>query len=319
MTRAEFALIWNDWLRGVSLIGALLLLVAIHFLQIFSPPDYALLVVCIALLAGLGMASSVCLSSLTPLPVRVLAPLVAAAGALLGFCGVYQTVYLPEPYAVTTLSTTAPAGLLVVPTDGLDESYLRVKGRPGASPSGKDKEVLVHLAIAGPGIDRAVRLEFFKSKTASGGKGSTSLGLRDADSVLLEGLEPGVLDVSITELKPETALPMELSLHWPLLPPSLLRLALLLVLAMAFLLSPFLARRNQFPMILPYALVLVVTYWFIGHGIPPRQPLLPLLGIILGSGIAGSGVGYGLAKGLQLMLRPRRGVDVAPVQSASGE
>ena len=294
MTRGEFSLIWHDWLRGVSLIGALLLLVAIHFLHLFSAPDYALLVVCVALLGGLGMAASVCLSSLSPLPVRVIAPLVATAGALLGFVGVFQTVYLPEPYATTTLSTTAPASTLVVPTDGLAESYLRVQGRPGASPSGKDKEVTVHLSISGLGIERKLSLEFFKSKTTSGAKGNTSLGLRDADTVLLEGLQPGVLEVAITELKPETALPMEMSLHWPLLPPSMIRMALFGVLAMAFLLSLFVARRNQFPMLLPYALVLVTTYWFVGQGIPPRQPLLPLLGIILGSGIASSGVGYGL-------------------------
>ncbi len=310
MTREELALIWHDWLRGVTLICALLLLVAVYFFHIFSPPGYAMLVVCIALLVGLGMASSICLSSLAPLIVRVFAPLVATAGALLGFAGVFQAIYLPEPYATATVSTTSPSTTLVVPTDGLDESYLRVKGRPGASPSGKDKEGEVRLGLSGPGIKESLKLEFFKNKTAKGGKGSTALGLRDANVVLLEGLQPGVVAVTISELKPETALPLELSLHWPMLPPSLLRLALYIVLAIALLLSPFVARRNQFPFILPYAIVLASTYWFIGQGIPPRQPLLPLLGIILGGGIAGSGLGYGLAKGLQLLLRPRDSYDV---------
>ena len=305
MTREEFSLIWHDWLRGVTLIGALLLLVAIHFTHIFSPPGYAIFVVGVALLVGLGMAASACLSSLPPLPLRVLAPLVAGAGALLGFTGMFQAVYLPEPYATATVSTTSPTTTLVVPTDGLDESYLKVKGRPGASPSGKDKELEVRLALAGPGIKRSLKIELFKSKTAKGGKGSTSLGLRDADAVLLEGLQPGVLEITISELKPETALPMELSLHWPMLPPSMLRAGLFAVLALAFALSPFIARRNQFPFILPFAIVLAVTYWFIGQGIPPRQPLLPLLGIVIGGGIAGSGVGYGLAKLMQLLLRPR--------------
>ncbi len=303
--REEFSLIWHDWLRGVTLIGALLLLVAIHFLHIFSPPDYALLVVSIALLVGLGMSASVSFSKLAPVPVRAAVPLVATVGALVGFAGVFQAIHLPEPYAEATVSTTSPTTTLVVPTDGLDESYLRVKTRPGASPSGKDKDVQVRLDLSGPGVKRSLKLEFFKNKTAKGGKGSTSLGLRNADAVLLEGLEPGVLQVTIGELKPTTALPMELSLHWPMFPPSLLRLALYVVLALAFVLAPFVARRGEFPYVLPFAIVLAASYWFIGQGIPPHQPLLPLLGIILGSGIAGSGVGYGLAKGMQLLLRPR--------------
>ena len=310
MTREEFSLIWHDWLRGVTLICALLVLVAIHFLHIFSPPDYAILVVSIALLVGLVMAASVCFSRLAPVLVRAVAPLLATVGALVGFAGVFQTIYLPEPYATATVSTTSPTTTLVVPTDGLGESYLRVTNRPGASPSGKDKNVEVRLDLSGPGVKRSLKLEFFKNKTAKGGKGSTSLGLRNADALLLEGLEPGGLQVTIGELKPETALPMELSLHWPMVPPSLLRLALYVVLALALLLSPFIARRGEFPFILPFAIVLAVTYWFIGQGIPPRQPLLPLLGIILGGGIAGSGVGYGLAKGMQLLLRPRDNYDM---------
>ncbi len=306
MTRTEFDMIWHDWLQGVSLLGLLALLVALHFLKVFSPPDYALLVVLVALVGGAAMAGSVCLSGLAPLPVRILAPMVVLVAAGLFAQGTRQVIYLAPPYAQATLSGSAPKVTLEVPTDGLEESYLQVLGRPGASPSGKDNEVVAHLALKGPGPARSLRMEFFKNKTAKGQKGSTSLGLRDADTALLTGLQTGVWEVTLTELKPEVALPMELSLHWPLVPPSLLSAGLIAMALLALLLAFFSARRNQFPFPLPFTLVLVLAYWFISQGIPPRQPLLTLLGIGIGSAIAGSGVGYGAGKLLMLLLRPKQ-------------
>lgn len=305
MTRAEFDMIWHDWLRGVSLIGLVGLLVALHFLKLFSPQDFAMLVVLVGLLGGTAMAGSVCLSGLAPLPVRILAPLVALVAAGLFAQGTRQVIYLAEPYAQATISGTAPKATLEVPTDGLEESYLQVRGRPGASPSGKDNEVTARLALRGPGWERSLRFELFKNKTAKGQKGSASLGLRDADAALLTGLQVGVTEITLTELKPEVALPLELSLHWPLVPPSVLRSGLMAMAVMALLLAGFSARRNQFPFPLPFTLVLVLAYWFIAQGIPPRQPLLTLLGIGIGSAIAGSGVGYGAGKLLVLLLRPK--------------
>lgn len=305
MTREEFALIWHDWLRGVSLIGVVLLLVAVHFAHIFSPENYALLVVGVALTGGLTLAGSVCLSGLAPLPVRIAAPLVALVTASLAFVGTWQAVHLGDPYASATLSSVEPSTTLAVPTDGLGESYLAIKGRPGASPSGKDKEVDLWLGLKGAGVAREWSLEFFKNKTAKGQRGSTSLGMRDADSLLLKGLVPGELTVKIAELKPETALPFEVSLHWPLVPPGLIRVVLLGAVVLAFFMAFLSARKNQFPFLLPFTLVLAAAYWFIGQGIPFRQPLLPLLGIVIGSGIAGSGLGYAVAKVMQKTLAPR--------------
>jgi hypothetical protein len=309
MTREEFAIIWHDWLRGVSLIALVLLLVALHFLHLFEPSTFALIVVSVFLVGGFGMAASVCLSGIPPLPVRLLAPLAAVAGAVLAFIAVRQAVLPEEPYATATISGIEPVATLTVPTDGLEESYLVVRGRPGANPTGRDKTVKARLHLAGDGLRKTLSLELFTNKETGGnqGKKGPALGLRDADAFLLEGLKPGTLEVRMADLEPETALPMQLSLHWPLLPPSLLRHGLYGVLALAFLLALAMARRNHFPFILPYAMVLVVTVHFVVQGIPPRQPLLPLLGIVIGGGIGGSGVGYGLGKLLQLLLRRRNG------------
>ena len=194
---------------------------------------------------------------------------------------------------------------MVVPTGGLDGTYLQVTARPGASPSGKDETIEMVLQIDGQGVTRTEAMEFYKNKKGTGGKASgLSLGRKDSASIYLEILPAGPLTVRLAELKPDTTLPFALSLHCPRLPPNLIAMGLWLSVAMALVMAVFMARRNHFPFILPYTLVLAVIHQIAMQGISPTQPLLPMLGIIIGAGLAGSAAGYAVGKTLQLLLRP---------------
>jgi hypothetical protein len=305
MIREEFDMIWHDWLRGVSLIVTLLLLVALYFTGLFTQPGYTRFVIIVMLLGGFGVAGSTCLQSGPPLFVRLAAPVLAAAAAVLAFIGVTQVFFLAEPFASGVLSSVETSTELVVPTDGLDGSYLQVTARPGASPSGKDETIEMVLAIQGQGVTRNEAMEFYKNKKGTGSKASgLSLGRKDSTSIYLETLPAGPLTVRLSELKPDSTLPFTLSLHWPRLPPALIATGLWALFALALVLAVFMARRNHFPFILPYTLVLAVIHQITMQGISPTQPLLPMLGIIIGAGLASSAAGYAIGKPLQLLLRP---------------
>jgi len=307
MTREEFAHIWHDWLRGITLIAAAAALVGLYFLHLFSDPVYGGILVTVLLTAGCAVTAGFCLSGLMPRIVRIAGPPVALAGACLLFAGIFQVLFPDDPYTSTTLSGSQRDGPLEIPTTGLETSYLKIRGRPGASPSGDDSEVKAEIEFRGREFNRLVRVEMYGDRGTAPGKGKgVALGRRDSQLILLDGLPEGKLDLHLSLLKPETALPLEISLHRPVIPPGLLYLCLWVVVAASLVLGLLTARAGQFPFIVPYAVVLLVVLHFAHRGISPEQPLLPLLGIVLGGGIAACAAGYGLGKLMQFALRRRQ-------------
>lgn len=304
MTLGELEIIWHDWLRGVSLIGALAVLVVVYFLHIFTDQSYTMLLLCVGLAVGFCMAASVCLAGSPPLAVRLVAPLLAAGAAALGFIAVHQVVYPAEPFAECEVSIVVPSAVCEVPTDGLDPAWLKVKGRPGAGGSGDDSEITGQIVLAAGDFGTTVRPRLYRDKGPTGGKGKgISVGRKESDLFLVPGLPAGPVTATLTDIKPSAALPLKLSFHLPLLPPNLIELALALAVAVALVLAFFVARTGHFPFILPYTVVLLVISNVAGRGFSPDQPLLPFLGVAIGSTIGGSAAAYVVGKGMQKLLR----------------
>lgn len=299
---------WDDWLKGITAMVAAGCLVGLYFLHWLSDPAYAMLLA--GLLAGGGALATAIVSLTPPSPrlVQLTGPVVAFAAGAIALAGAHQVLFPEEPYSTATLSGTQRTGTLVVPTSGIEGAYLKVKGRPGASPSGRDSVVELDLQITGKALERRLSFELYKNKSGSsqGGKKGVPLGRRDSQLVWLDGLSEGAIGLELVHLKPEAALPVEISLHWPAWPPGLLATALWVLLGLAAAVSVVAARARRFPFVLPYSLVLVTVNHFIASGLSPDQPLLPLLGIVLGGGIVASAAGYGLGKLLVHLLAPRQ-------------
>jgi len=136
-----------------------------------------------------------------------------------------------------TQYTGHPSGTLVVPTEGLGECYLHIKGRPGASPTGKDNEIKAEVVLEGGGHKARARVRLFKNKKSSGNRKGPSLGRRDGDLFRMPPFPAGPVAVRLSRLEPEAALPLQVSLHWPELPPDLLTTALAAVLLLAVVLA----------------------------------------------------------------------------------
>jgi len=303
MNLTEFEHIWHDWLRGIALIALLIVLVVLYFSRLLSEPAYACLLTVVLLLAGAVAVVGTGFERRISLWAHLVTLMVVAPGGLLLFVTLHQQLYPPRPYAEATISRIQATATLVVPTTGLDDSYLTLYGRPGASPTGKDREVSVLLELCGEDLDHSVDVTLFSNKGPAGGKSKgLSLGRKESDQFLLAGVAEGPLEVRVLEWKPEGTLPLRLALFRPLFPPPLVQWALHLLALLSLVLAVFVARRGSLPTVLPYAMVVDGVNLLVARGISPTQPLLPLLGIAIGVGLVGSAAGYLLARLLQRRL-----------------
>jgi len=304
MDLAEFEHIWDDWLKGVSLGILVVALVALYFLDAFSQPVYSMVLVAVFLTAGVVVSAGSCLSGLLPRGVGVPGLLVALAAAACTFFSIHQVVFPGEPTTSVTVSGLEREGVLEVPSEVSGDAYLRVDGRPGADPAGGDEEVDATVSLSGSGFSFSLGVKLFKKRGGSGkgGKGP-KISRKGSDLFLLSGLPEGRLAVRLEKLKPEKALPLTFALIHPHIPPRVFSIALWLLVGAALFLSLFIAGRGQFPVVLPFSFVTVVWHTIVSQGVSPTEPLLPLLGILMGSGIAASAGGYAAGKVLQKVLR----------------
>lgn len=309
----EFEHIWDDWLKGVSLGILVVALVALYFLDAFTQPVYSMLLVGVFLAGGLVVVAVSCLSGLLPAWGGVPGLLVALAAAGCSFFSIHQVVFPAEPITSLRVSGLDREGVLEVPSEASGDAYLRVDGRPGADPAGSDEEVDATVSLIGSGFSSSVGVKLFK-KRGGGGKGSKGpkISRKGSDLFLLSGLPEGRLAVKLEKVKPEKALPLTFSLLHPAIPPRVFSIALWGLLGLALFFSFFIAVRGHFPAVLPFTLVAVVWHTIVSRGVSPTEPLLPLLGILVGGGIAACAGGYTVGKVMQKVLRRRVGSTIAP-------
>jgi hypothetical protein len=307
MDRAEFEEIWHDWLGGLTLIASLGLVVAVYFLHLFPEPVYTLGVFILAAAGGIAFLGLRAAQDQMPRGLVFGTTLSALAGCALVILNFAQIIFPGRPYAATTLSAASPEGTLEVPTEGLGPGYLVVHGRPGASGSGEDDRIAGDLSLE----TGAVTQRFKLSLAADGGTGEAAgkkgvAAGRSSDLFPVPDLPAGVARVRLSNFRPNVFLPLELSLQTPrFLPPELVWLGLAGLSVAAVVLAVMCLAAGFFPLPIPLLLVVVVANWFIGRGVSPSQPLLPLLGILLGGGIAAAAAGYSVGKGLELLVRRR--------------
>lgn len=305
MTWGEFQIIWHDWLRGVSAIALLVVLVALYFLEVFSQPVYTMVLLCAAAGAGLAFIVATCVTSVLPVWLRVAGAAVALVAGGLAIAGAVGLLF-PGPDLVTArVSNAAPATVLEIPVGFVGtQGYLTVRGHPGASPGGEDEEITGTLRIGADASSLALPVRLVKKRGAkSGGGKGPAISRRGSDSWQVP-LDTPRLDVTLSDLKPRSALPLEISITVPRLALSIVSRVLWALALVALVLAFLTARRGAFPIVLPFCVVVATVFHLLSRGLSPTEPLLPALGILLGGGIAGAAVAYLAAKVLERLLGP---------------
>jgi hypothetical protein len=306
MKLGEFQIIWQDWLRGVTLMALVILLATLYFLKVFSQPVYTMLLLCSAAGGGLLFVIATCVTAVLPLWLRISGTVIALGAGGLAIAAASQLLFPGAPIAAGAVSNASPETVLDLPPvyQGT-QGYLTIRGYPGASPSGDDEEVTatVKVTVGGPTLELPVKLV----KKRSGGKGSGKKGpgisRRGTDSWELQ-LASTQVNVLLTNLRPRSALPFDITVTVPPLSMPLVTYLLWALAIAALLVAVFTARNGSFPVVLPFATVAATVFQLLSHGISPTEPLLPGLGILLGGGIAGAAAGYLPAKILEKFLAP---------------
>ena len=119
-----------------------------------------------------------------------------------------------------------------------------------------------------------------------------------SDLFRVDGVVAGESQVKLDNMKPPKALPLRVTFHKPQFPTALAWWVVAFLLLATIVVSLFTLKGRLFPFILPFSLVMVVVQHLAAQGFSPTEPLLPLLGILMGGGILTSAVGYLLGKGL---------------------
>lgn len=307
MKWGEFQIIWHDWLRGVTLMALVVLLVTLYFLKVFPQPVYTMILLCTAAGGGLLFVTATCLAAVLPLWLRIGGIVLALGSGALAIAAASHLLFPGAPMSAGTVSNASPEAVLDLPPvyQGT-QGYLTIRGYPGASPSGDDEEVTatVKVTAGGPTLELPVKLV----KKRSGGKGSGKKGpgisRRGTDSWELQ-LASSQVNILLTNLKPRSALPFDIMVTVPPLSMPLVSYLLWALAIAALVVAIFTARNGYFPVVLPFTTVAATVFQLLSLGISPTEPLLPGLGILLGGGIAGATAGYLPAKLLEKVLGPK--------------
>jgi hypothetical protein len=316
MTRIEWEEMWHDWLRGVSLIALCAVLAGIYFLKLFSEPVFGMVLSVTAV--GLSLTAVIlnCASSTVHLVVRVSGAAVAVACAAGFLVQSAQVLFPGQPEAQVQLSHLQPQGTLEVPGSAGLGSFLVVRGRPGASPSGQDSHVKGSIRLDVGDTGRQVPVALFRGSPGGGGGNSKgpSISAREADMWYMGNLPSGTARVELRDLRPEDALPLTVSLHVPMISPSRVEFALWGLVGLALILSIPLLRKGRFPAVVPFSAAIGVVGELVLNGLPPDRPVLPLVGMLLGGILGGALAGYLATRllgrltggGQEIGARPRR-------------
>jgi len=310
LRREELQIIWQEWLRGVSLLALCALLAAIYFAGLVGEATFGMILCVTAVVVTAAVVVIHCMSSMSALPFRLAGSAVVVLGGILFLAGAAQVLYPGQPAAVAQVSFLRPQARLSVPEGAQQGCFLSVRGRPGASPTGQDSEVhaTIHMKTASAAESFVVSLFKNRQKAAAGGRSSRgpSVSAREADMWYLGAVVPGDAELELTALRPEQALPLTLALHVPLLPPRSMALVIWGIVLVSLVLAVPALRQGHFPAVVPFSLSLAVVNELVLRGLPPDRPALPLVGILLGGIFGGALVGYGATRLARLGLDPSR-------------
>mgnify|MGYP001328649466 CR=1 FL=1 len=298
MRLEDFEQMWNDWLRGTVLVGIILLLVVLYSLDVLTKPNFALVMTGTLLVVAVAASLQYCLDVPVPRLLAVVSPIIGGLGAVVVFITIQGVLKPPPPFAEVQVSAADPMATLAVPEEMAGEVYVWVHGTPGALPSGDDRTITAGLDLTQGERHKTFHIELLKgAKNKGKGKG---IAISDMTSELfrMDGLVEGDVQVKLDRLKPPKALPLKITFHKPAFPTSLAWWVVAFLLLATIVVSLFTLKGRLFPFILPFSLVMVVVQHLAAQGFSPTEPLLPLLGILMGGGILTSAVGYLLGKGL---------------------
>ncbi|MBM4352999.1 MAG: hypothetical protein FJ109_04270 [Deltaproteobacteria bacterium] len=300
MRREEWQVVWQDWLRGVTLIGLCAALAGLYFSGLLSEPVFGMFLCLVAtVVAGFFVVSN-CMSSTSALPTRVLGTGATVAGGIVFLAGAMQVLFPGQPAAQAQLSFLHPQARITVPEGAQRGCFLSVRGHPGASPSGQDSEVHATIHMRGASGSESFSVELFRRRQASSGggrgRGGPSISAREADMWYLGSPAAGDAELELSGVKPETALPLTLALHVPMLPPRGMAFVLWGIVLVTLILAVPMLRQASFPAAVPFTLALAVVNELVLRGLPPDRPALPLVGILVGGIFGGALAGYGATR-----------------------
>jgi len=302
MTRDEFEIIWHDWLRGVVLIALVVAMAGLYLTKLLPLPVFATVLGVVYVLAGFVLIGRSCIAAQCGALVRSLSVGVALFGSAGMLLTLWQVHFPSPPFAQGTLSHVAPDLVLEVPQEALAEALLVVRGHPGASPSGADATVDADLVT--PAAKLHVSLFHNRSgRQSSGGRGGLSLSLRTAEMFRFDGVAPGPFALHLASLKPEMAMPLQVSLHSPPVAMNVLTWVCAGALVAALLLSVFISRNGVFPGVVPMTAMMLAIQVVASKGYSPAEPILPLLGILALASIPAAFVGWLLARAVGLVFK----------------
>ena len=131
MRLEDFEQMWHDWLRGTVLVGIILLLVVLYSLDVFTKPNFALVMTATLLVIAVGASLQYCMDVPVPRLLAVVSPIIGVLGAVVVFVTI-QGVLKPEaPFAEVQVSAANPVATLKVPEEMAGEVYVWVHGTPG--------------------------------------------------------------------------------------------------------------------------------------------------------------------------------------------
>lgn len=303
MTRDEFSVIWHDWLRGVTLVGAIGILVGLYFLKWIPHDVFAVLMGVAAIVGVLGFALEHCVCSLLPGWMRaVTLALVLCSGAGL-LVAIHVGVTPGSTVAEGRLSPTHPVLEGYVPAGG--DVLVNVTGTPGILASKDDTRIQAKLKAVyrneenpDKDIEERMTWTFAASTETRRGMGTSATSFQ----AHLENAVPGKFEVRLEELIPKHATPLEVRASVAQFPSWALRIVLAALVVVALLLAPMSTRKGVFPTYLPGALVLGAAGFATLYGLPPASPEPKLLGFLVASAFGGAVVGYLMGKGVQKLF-----------------
>ena len=188
-------------------------------------------------------------------------------------------------------------GIFEVPPGISDELYLVIQGTPGAVSGQGGTELNNAVVASGCGVNLRMDVHLYRGKGNSGKGPSASR--RDSEQFLLRGVCPGPLSFRMVQRDKTGSGGLTLSLVEPVLPPHAGILLLLVLLLLSLPFSVLLVRGGQVPMLSSTLVVYTVMHLLASRGLPPAQPVLPVLGILVSSGLGGGLAGYVVGKVIQ--------------------
>jgi len=302
MTRDEFETAWHDWMRGVLLVVSVIVLVVIYLLDLFSQTTFSFIMVGFGLVVMAVLVVGNCICSLLPGWVKMLQlPLLIAAG--LFFAAGVSIELIPGPrVAVGEVSTGKNSFGFSFP--GRGDLLVRVFAEPGMHASKDDAIIKARLVLKSVDFSRNLPCSFGALQKSGGGNATVKLGKTRSKQFTMDDAPAGDYTLVLESLEPAGAMPLKVEIARPWLSPIVPGAGLAVLGIAALLLGLLSAKRAVFPTLIPGIFVLNAAFWMTRRGLPPAEPVLPLLGYLVISGLAGALVGYAVAWLLHRKLKP---------------